>query len=146
MPSSLSQRGAHVVEARWRLTLLAQGVGGWARLCRIVSTAHTAPVDGVPVAACPVFQEHLGEGLVSGRPDLAERLLAPWRTIAGPGLRLEVLTEVGGERLGQVWSGDCRVLADGNHARDVRWSRRATTVSAMSRCEAQEAGKSARIG
>ncbi|WP_326708077.1 DNA polymerase III subunit alpha [Streptomyces sp. NBC_01474] len=97
--------GAHVVEARWRVTLLARDVGGWARLCRIVSAAHAAPVDGVPVAAWPVLQEHLGEGLVvllgpesepvaalmSGRPDLAEQLLAPWRTIAGAGLRLEAV-------------------------------------------------------
>ncbi|WP_326771242.1 DNA polymerase III subunit alpha [Streptomyces sp. NBC_01445] len=97
--------GAHVVEARWRVTLLAQDVGGWARLCRIVSAAHAAPVDGVPVAAWPVLQEHLGEGLVvllgpasepvaalmAGRQDLAERLLAQWRTIAGPGLRLETV-------------------------------------------------------
>ncbi|GAA3085283.1 hypothetical protein GCM10010449_06290 [Streptomyces rectiviolaceus] len=51
---------------------------------------------GVPVAAWPVLEEHLGHGLVvllspgsesvaaliSGRPDLAEELLAPWRRIA----------------------------------------------------------------
>ncbi|MEU6680959.1 DNA polymerase III subunit alpha [Streptomyces sp. NPDC046925] len=97
--------GAHVVEARWRVTLLAQDAGGWARLCRIVSAAHAGPVEGVPVAPWPVFQEHLGAGLVvllgpssepvsaltAGRPDRAEELLAPWRVIAGAGLRLEAV-------------------------------------------------------
>ncbi|MFH8736789.1 DNA polymerase III subunit alpha [Streptomyces sp. NPDC017964] len=97
--------GGHVLEARWRVTLLAQDVGGWARLCRIVSAAHASPVDGVPVAAWPVLQEHLGEGLVvllgpssepaaalmSGRPDLAEQLLAPWQAVSREGLRLEAV-------------------------------------------------------
>ncbi|MFE3410933.1 DNA polymerase III subunit alpha [Streptomyces mirabilis] len=97
--------GAHVTEARWRITLLAQTAGGWARLCRIVSAAHGSPVDGVPLAAWPVLEEHLGDGLVvllgpasepvaalmAGRPDLAERLLSPWQAIAGPGLRLEAV-------------------------------------------------------
>lgn len=87
------------------MTLLAQDVSGWARLCRIVSAAHAAPVDGVPVAPWPVLQEHLGPGLVvllgpssepvaalmTGRPDLAEHLLMPWRVAAGEGLRLEAV-------------------------------------------------------
>ncbi|MGW7276533.1 DNA polymerase III subunit alpha [Streptomyces sp. NPDC054864] len=104
-PRTPVRGGAHVVEARWRVTLLAQDAGGWARLCRIVSAAHACPVDGVPVAAWPVLEEHLGHGLVvllgpgsepvaslmSGRSDLAEELLAPWRRIAGAGLRLEAV-------------------------------------------------------
>ncbi|SFH20740.1 PHP domain-containing protein [Streptomyces mirabilis] len=104
-PRTPVRGGAHVTEARWRITLLAQTAGGWARLCRIVSAAHASPVDGVPLAAWPVLQEHLGDGLVvllgpasepvaalmAGRPDLAERLLSPWQAIAGPGLRLEAV-------------------------------------------------------
>ncbi|WP_406152888.1 DNA polymerase III subunit alpha [Streptomyces sp. NBC_01023] len=97
--------GAHVAEARWRVTLLARSAAGWAHLCRIVSAAHAQPMGGVPVVAWPVLQEHLVEGLVvllgpssepvaalmSGRPDLAEQLLAPWQAIAGAGLRLEAV-------------------------------------------------------
>ncbi|MEV1025940.1 DNA polymerase III subunit alpha [Streptomyces sp. NPDC050264] len=97
--------GAHVVEARFRVTLLAQSAAGWAHLCRIVSAAHAAPVAGVPVVAWPVLQEHLGDGLVvllgpasepvralmTGRPDVAEQLLAPWQVVAGAGLRLEAV-------------------------------------------------------
>ncbi|WP_405784461.1 DNA polymerase III subunit alpha [Streptomyces sp. NBC_01378] len=104
-PRTPVRGGAHVLEARWRVTLLAQDAGGWARLCRIVSAAHEHPVDGVPVASWPVLAEHLGEGLVvllgpssepvaalsAGRPDLAEQLLAPWQTIARAGLRLEAV-------------------------------------------------------
>ncbi|WP_139062068.1 PHP domain-containing protein, partial [Streptomyces sp. W007] len=57
--------GAHVVEAEYRITLLARNRAGWARLCRIVSAAHTAPVGGVPVVGWPVMEEYLaGEDLV----------------------------------------------------------------------------------
>ncbi|MBM7174032.1 DNA polymerase III subunit alpha, partial [Streptomyces sp. G44] len=75
-----------------------------AHLCRIVSAAQAAPVDGVPVVAWPVLEEHLGDGLVvllgpasepvqalmRGRADVAEQLLAPWH-VAGAGLRLEAV-------------------------------------------------------
>lgn len=58
-----------------------------------------------PVVSWPVLERYADQGLVvmlgpmsepvralaAGRPDLAERLLAPWREIVGPGLRLEVL-------------------------------------------------------
>ncbi|MFI1226094.1 MULTISPECIES: DNA polymerase III subunit alpha [unclassified Streptomyces] len=98
--------GAHVVEAEYRVTLLARNGAGWARLCRIVSAAHIAPVNGVPVVGWPVLQEHVaGEDLVvllgpvsepvralsAGRPDLAGRLLEPWQSVAGSGLRLEAV-------------------------------------------------------
>lgn len=97
--------GAHVVEARFRVTLLARSAAGWARICRIVSAAHAHPVDGVPVASWPVLEEQLGDevvvllgpasepagALAAGRPDVAERLLAPWRAAAGEGLRLEAV-------------------------------------------------------
>lgn len=53
MPSTLSQRGAHVVEPRWRLTLLAQGVGGWARQCRIGH--HVRIVDWPLTEGCAAF-------------------------------------------------------------------------------------------
>ncbi|MFD5208622.1 hypothetical protein ACFWNF_17075 [Streptomyces anulatus] len=60
-----------------------------------MSAAHAAPVDGVPVVEWPVLQECLaGEDLVvmlgpvsepvralsAGRPDVAGRLLEPWRS------------------------------------------------------------------
>ncbi|WP_406141527.1 DNA polymerase III subunit alpha [Streptomyces anulatus] len=98
--------GAHVVEAERRITLLARNGAGWARLCRIMSAAHAAPVDGVPVVGWPVLQEYVaGEDLVvllgpvsepvralsAGRPDVAGRLLEPWRFVAGAGLRLEAV-------------------------------------------------------
>ncbi|WP_228184129.1 DNA polymerase III subunit alpha [Streptomyces anulatus] len=98
--------GAHVLEAEHRVTLLARNGAGWGRLCRIVSAAHAVPVDGVPVVSWPVLQEYLsGEDLVvllgpvsepvralsAGRPDLAGRLLEPWRFVAGSGLRLEAV-------------------------------------------------------
>ncbi|MFG2615792.1 DNA polymerase III subunit alpha [Streptomyces anulatus] len=98
--------GAHVLEAEHRVTLLARNGAGWGRLCRIVSAAHAVPVDGVPVVSWPVLQEYLaGEDLVvllgpvsepvralsAGRPDLAGRLLEPWRFVAGAGLRLETV-------------------------------------------------------
>ncbi|GAA3084847.1 hypothetical protein GCM10010449_05780 [Streptomyces rectiviolaceus] len=97
--------GAHVAEPRWRVTLLAQSAAGWAHLCRIVSAAHAAPIDGVPVVAWQVLEEHLGDGLVvllgptsepvqalmSGRADMAEELLAPWHRTAKAGLRLEAV-------------------------------------------------------
>ncbi|MDQ0701182.1 error-prone DNA polymerase [Streptomyces sp. W4I9-2] len=98
--------GAHVLEAEHRITLLARNRAGWARLCRIVSTAHASPVDGVPVVSWPVLQEYIaGEDLVvllgpvsepvralsAGRPDVAGRLLEPWRFVAGSGLRLEAV-------------------------------------------------------
>ncbi|WP_331736209.1 DNA polymerase III subunit alpha (plasmid) [Streptomyces anulatus] len=98
--------GAHVVEAEHRITLLARNRAGWGRLCRILSAAHIAPVDGVPVVSWPVLQEHVaGEDLVvllgpvsepvralsAGRPDVAGRLLEPWQSVAGSGLRLEAV-------------------------------------------------------
>ncbi|MES9504002.1 DNA polymerase III subunit alpha [Streptomyces koyangensis] len=97
--------GAYVHEAPWRVTLLAQTAAGWARLCRIVSAAHAAPAGGVPQASWPVLEEFLGKNLLvllgpgaeplkalaTGRRDLAEEQLAPWRRIAGAGLRLEAV-------------------------------------------------------
>ncbi|MGQ4413581.1 PHP domain-containing protein, partial [[Kitasatospora] papulosa] len=97
--------GAHVAEAPLRVTLLAQDISGWARLCRIVSTAHATAAGGPPVVTWPVLQQYADEKLTillgpasepvralsAGRPDLAEQLLAPWQEVAGANLRLEVL-------------------------------------------------------
>ncbi|MFE7948190.1 DNA polymerase III subunit alpha [Streptomyces sp. NPDC057426] len=97
--------GAHVIEAPLRVTLLAQDVAGWGRLCRIVSAAQASAADGPPVVAWPVLEQYAGEGLTIllgpasepvraltvGRPDIAEQLLVPWRELSGPNLRLEVL-------------------------------------------------------
>ncbi len=95
--------GAHVVEPRLRITLLARTKEGWARLCRLVSAAHAAAAGGPAVLPLPALAEHAGPGLVvllgpmsepvralaAGRPDVAEQLLAPWRALFGAGLRLE---------------------------------------------------------
>ncbi|MBT2450700.1 DNA polymerase III subunit alpha [Streptomyces sp. ISL-43] len=97
--------GAYVAEPALRVTLLARDAGGWARLCRLVSAAHADAAGGPPVVSRAVLERYAGQGLVvmlgpvsepvralaAGRPDVAERLLAPWREIAGPDLRLEVL-------------------------------------------------------
>ncbi|MEU5240965.1 DNA polymerase III subunit alpha [Streptomyces lydicus] len=110
-PSSMARTrtpvrgGTHVVEPSLRVTLLAQGPAGWARLCRLVSAAHAEAAGGPPVASWPVLRKYVGEGMTvllgpvsepvralsAGRPDAAERLIAPWRELAGSDLRLEVL-------------------------------------------------------
>lgn len=105
-PRTPVRGGAHVAEPLLRVTLLARSARGWARLCRLVSAAHAALVDGHPVAGWEALQEHLGEELVvllgpaseparalsRGRSDVAEQLLAPWQEIAGKGLRLEAVS------------------------------------------------------
>ncbi|MFJ6017529.1 DNA polymerase III subunit alpha [Streptomyces sp. NPDC092952] len=99
--------GAHVPQAPFRATFLARNAAGWARLCRMVSAAHAeAFAAGMPLAASwEVLARYAGEGLVvllgpaseplralsAGRPDIAERLLVPWRQVVGGGLRLEVV-------------------------------------------------------
>lgn len=97
--------GAHVVEPSLRVTLLARDAAGWARLCRLVSAAHREAGGGLPVVSWPVLRRYADEGLVvmlgpsseparalsAGRPDVAARLLAPWRELAGANLRLEAV-------------------------------------------------------
>ncbi|MFI6056343.1 DNA polymerase III subunit alpha [Streptomyces violascens] len=97
--------GAHVIEPPLRITLLAQNIDGWARLCRLVSAAHADAGGNVPVVSWPMLHAHAGTGLTAllgpvsepiralsaGRPDLTAQLLAPWRELFGPALRLEVL-------------------------------------------------------
>ncbi|MFF4188948.1 DNA polymerase III subunit alpha [Streptomyces sp. NPDC001691] len=97
--------GAHVIEPPLRITLLAQNIEGWAGLCRLVSAAHAAAGGGLPVVSWPMLHTHAGAGLTAllgpvsepvralsaGRPDLAARLLDPWRELFGDALRLEVL-------------------------------------------------------
>lgn len=97
--------GAHVMEPPLRITLLAQTAAGWARLCRLVSAAHSEAADALPVVSWPVLHEYADRDLVvllgpasepvralsGGRPDVAERLLAPWRELAGERLRLEAV-------------------------------------------------------
>ena len=97
--------GAHVMEAPLRITLLAQNMTGWARLCRLVSAAHAHANGGAPILSWPVLHEFADRDLVvmlgpasepvralsAGRPDRAEQLLVPWRELAGDGLRLEAV-------------------------------------------------------
>ncbi|WP_307679885.1 DNA polymerase III subunit alpha [Streptomyces sp. V4I2] len=104
-PRTPVRGGAHVVEPTLRITLLAQNAAGWARLCRLVSAAHSAADGALPVVSWPVLREYAGQDLVvllgpvsepvralaAGRPDVAERLLAPWLELAGERLRLEAV-------------------------------------------------------
>ena len=97
--------GAHVLESPLRVTLLAQNLFGWARLSRLVSAAHAAAGDGLPVVSWPDLRAYADGDLVvppgpsaepmralsPGRPDIAERLLAPWREFAGDRLRLKAV-------------------------------------------------------
>lgn len=97
--------GAHVVEPPLRVTLLARDAAGWARLCRLVSAAHACALGGPPVVSWAVLGRYVDEGLTvlpgpvsepvralsAGRPDLAGRLIAPWREVAGANLRLETV-------------------------------------------------------
>ncbi|MFE7129738.1 DNA polymerase III subunit alpha [Streptomyces sp. NPDC057638] len=112
--------GAHVIEPPLRFTLLARDAAGWAALCRLVTAAHDGrPGDDrpgrphlahhrpAPVLGWADLREFAGPGqgllallgpvsepvraLAAGRPDLAERLLGPWRELFGDGLRLEAV-------------------------------------------------------
>ncbi|MFD3542448.1 DNA polymerase III subunit alpha [Streptomyces sp. NPDC058662] len=97
--------GAHVLEPRLRVTLLARNGAGWGRLCRLVSAAHAGAADGPPVVSWETLGRYADQdltvllgpvsepvrALAAGRPDLAEELLAPWREVAGANLRLETL-------------------------------------------------------
>ncbi|MFF4429774.1 DNA polymerase III subunit alpha [Streptomyces sp. NPDC001513] len=97
--------GAHVVEPPLRVTLLARSAAGWARLCRLVSSAHADAAGGAPVVSWETLRRYVDEGLLvllgpasepvralsAGRPDLAEQLIAPWREVAGAHLRLEAV-------------------------------------------------------
>ncbi|MFK0127092.1 PHP domain-containing protein [Streptomyces nigra] len=104
-PRTPVRGGAHVIEPPLRVTLLAQNASGWARLCRVVSAAHAEADGAMPVVSWSTLGAHADQDLVvmlgpasepvralsGGRPDVAERLLAPWRELAGPGLRLEAV-------------------------------------------------------
>ncbi len=104
-PRTPARGGAHVVEPPLRVTLLARDATGWGRLCRVVSAAHAAAAGNPPVVSWDVLRRYAGEGLVvllgpvsepvralsAGPPDLAERLIAPWREVAGTNLRLETV-------------------------------------------------------
>ncbi|MFF8957627.1 DNA polymerase III subunit alpha [Streptomyces sp. NPDC014894] len=99
--------GAHLQEPPLRFTLLARDAPGWAALCRLVSAAHAHPVDGYPVVSWAALRRYAGpsdglfallgpvsepvRALQAGRPDLAGRLIEPWRDLFGPSLRLETV-------------------------------------------------------
>ncbi|MFD5717162.1 DNA polymerase III subunit alpha [Streptomyces sp. NPDC127036] len=104
-PRTPARGGAHVLEPPLRITLLAQNLAGWARLCRLVSAAHGEAGDGLPVVSWTTLRAYADEDLVvilgpsaepmralsAGRPDVAEQLLAPWRELAGDRLCLEAV-------------------------------------------------------
>ncbi|MEV7157028.1 DNA polymerase III subunit alpha [Streptomyces misionensis] len=108
--------GAHVVEPRHRVVLLAQDRTGWARLCRIVSAAHARGAErgpavgagsaGWPIASWEDLREHGGDGVLvllgpvsepgralsASRADIAARLVEPWRQVFGDGVRMETVS------------------------------------------------------
>ncbi|OEJ22466.1 DNA polymerase III subunit alpha [Streptomyces subrutilus] len=104
-PRTPVRGGAHVVEPPLRVTLLARNAAGWGRLCRLVSAAHAGAAGGPPVVSWETLCRYADQDLLvllgpvsepvralsAGRPDLAERLIAPWREMAGGNLRLETV-------------------------------------------------------
>ncbi|GAB2921302.1 DNA polymerase III subunit alpha [Streptomyces mayteni] len=95
--------GAFLDESAPRAVFLARdGAAGWAQLCRLVTAAHAAGPGERPVL--PWAETHgagltvllgpdtpAGRALAARRPDLAARLLAPWREAFGDeALRIEV--------------------------------------------------------
>ncbi|GGZ89964.1 DNA-directed DNA polymerase [Streptomyces subrutilus] len=105
-PRTPARGGAHVVEPPLRVTLLARSAAGWARLCRLVSAAHAGTAGGPPVVSWETLGRYADEELLvllgpvsepvralsAGRPDLAERMIAPWRELVGANLRLETVS------------------------------------------------------
>ncbi|MET9182888.1 DNA polymerase III subunit alpha [Kitasatospora aureofaciens] len=99
--------GAFVDESAPRITVLARGRTGWASLCALITAAWAARAEaggGQPIVPWNALREHaqgltvlLGpasepaQALAAGRPDLATALLAPWRDLYGPHLRLEAV-------------------------------------------------------
>ncbi|MDT0445695.1 DNA polymerase III subunit alpha [Streptomyces johnsoniae] len=109
-PRTPVRGGAFADESAPRVIFLARdGAAGWAQLCRLVTAAHAGahagaaggavggerPVlpwseaygDGLTVLLGPASEP--GRALAAGRPDLAARLLAPWRERFGGALRIE---------------------------------------------------------
>ncbi|MFG2040642.1 DNA polymerase III subunit alpha [Dactylosporangium sp. NPDC048998] len=84
-----------------RVVLLAENRSAWAALCHLISAAHAHP-ETPPLLAWADLERHatgltalLGpdsepiQALHAGHPDRAVALLARWREIFGPRLRLE---------------------------------------------------------
>ncbi|MEV8100655.1 PHP domain-containing protein, partial [Kitasatospora sp. NPDC085879] len=106
-PRTPARGGAFVDESAPRITLLARDRTGWANLCALITAGWAARVErggGQPIVPWAAIQEHaegltvlLGPGsqplraLAAGRPDTATELLAPWREVFGPHLRLEAV-------------------------------------------------------
>ncbi|MER5638117.1 DNA polymerase III subunit alpha [Kitasatospora sp. NPDC002227] len=104
---SPARGGAFVDESAPRITVLARDKAGWANICSLISAAWAARAErggGQPVVPLEVLAGLtegltvlLGPGsepvraLAAGRPDRATQLLAPWREMFGPALRLEAV-------------------------------------------------------
>lgn len=100
--------GAFVDEGGPRVVLLARDASGWASLCRLIGAAHTDGAGGKatpPALTWDDLRRYAGSGLTallgpssapvtalaSGRPDVAARLLSPWRDLFGDRLCLEAV-------------------------------------------------------
>ncbi|MDI5971651.1 DNA polymerase III subunit alpha [Streptomyces sp. SL13] len=93
--------GAFVDESAPRAVFLARdGAAGWAELCALLTAAHRggtpvrpewADLTGAGLTVLLGPDSEVGRELAAGRPDRAERRLAPWRERYGDALRLEVV-------------------------------------------------------
>ncbi|GAA2785160.1 DNA polymerase III subunit alpha [Kitasatospora paracochleata] len=106
-PRTPARGGAFVDESAPRIVLLARDRTGWANLCALITAAwaeRAARGGGQPIVPWEAIREHaegltvlLGpasepmRALAAGRPDTATELLAPWREVFGPHLRLEAV-------------------------------------------------------
>ena len=131
--TSPARGGAWVDPRHPRTVLLARDRRGWASLCHLISAVHStraeedghsdargvaatmeqiaAHSDGVIALlgpASPVI-----EALAVRRPDLADRLVAPWQEIFGDALRIEVVSH-------RARSG---TLSTSSAARTLGWAR-----------------------
>ncbi|GAB2879351.1 DNA polymerase III subunit alpha [Nocardioides pacificus] len=103
--------GAHRDPRLPRVTLLAVGRPGWARICRLVSATHLAGERGKPVATLDLLAEHLpsgdvlvllgpgsevGRAVTSRRDDLALETLTAWQGVVP---RENLLVELVSHRL-----------------------------------------------
>lgn len=88
-------RGGAIRDGRLpRVVTFATSRRGWSSLCRLTSATHLAGRRGEPVCSRELIAEHsaelvlllgadseLGLALAAGRPELAEQVLAEWRSV-----------------------------------------------------------------
>lgn len=106
--------GAHVAEAPFRATFLAQNARGWARLCRMVSAAHASafPTSAPPTASWEHLHQHADNELVVLLGPASEPLRA--LSMRPYGHRRKAVGAVASDRGSKSATGD-RVLGPVRH-------------------------------